>query len=246
MRHTLRYKQHEFALTQGEFILGRAATCQLSLDDPLVSRHHARLRVTSDAVVLEDLGSRNGVRVNGERLQGARQLEHGDQVLIGAQEIVLLEGRAATVETLVQPPSQRGNSFGLLGHLADKALGLGRGDEAERLIAAQLDALLGEVLAGRAVAPESVDRAADYAVRIAAATGNARWTDYVFRVYGAVGRACAAELVDQLYSVIRRVEKPTSQALRDYLVVLRGLELGPSERFLLSRLEGLERLIGAR
>jgi hypothetical protein len=101
-------------------------------------------------------------------------------------------------------------------------------------------------LAGRDVPLENVDRAADYALRIAAATGNARWADYVFRVYGAVARPCPVALVDDLYTVLRKVQRPSSSALRDYLEVLRGVELGPADRFLLSRLEGLERLIAAR
>jgi len=46
--------------------------------------------------------------------------------------------------------------------------------------------------------------------------------------------------------VVRKVRQPAPTALRGYLAVLRDLELGPAERFLLGRLEGLERLIGAR
>jgi len=68
MGFRLRYQQHDFELTEGEVVIGRSASCQLSLDDPLVSRSHAKLTVTVDAVAVEDMGSRNGVRVNGQRL----------------------------------------------------------------------------------------------------------------------------------------------------------------------------------
>jgi len=68
MKHTLRYNHHDIDLPEGEFVIGRAANCQLSLDDPLVSRNHATLKVTVDTVTFEDIGSRNGVRVNGERI----------------------------------------------------------------------------------------------------------------------------------------------------------------------------------
>ena len=46
MKHSLRYNDHDIDLPPGEFVIGRAANCQLSLDDPLVSRNHATLTVT--------------------------------------------------------------------------------------------------------------------------------------------------------------------------------------------------------
>jgi hypothetical protein len=147
---------------------------------------------------------------------------------------------------LVQQPTERGNGFGLLGALAEKALGLGRGDDAERLVAQQLEHLLAEVRAARVPSNEILERATDYGLRIASLTGNARWMDYLFELHAALKRPCALDVVDQLYTVVRKVRQPAPTALRNYLTVLRGLELGPAERFLLGRLEGLERLIGAR
>ena len=61
MRFRLRYLQHDLELNEGEFVVGRNASCQLSLDDPLVSRRHALFGVLPDQVTIEDLGSRNGV-----------------------------------------------------------------------------------------------------------------------------------------------------------------------------------------
>src|SRR5258708_7801250 len=46
MRFRLRYLQHDLELTEGQFAVGRNASCQLSLDDPLVSRRHAILYVS--------------------------------------------------------------------------------------------------------------------------------------------------------------------------------------------------------
>lgn len=90
MRFRLRYLHHDLELTEGEFAVGRNASCQLSLDDPLVSRRHALLVVTVNAVTVEDLQSRNGVLVNGERIQGRVVLASGDRILIGAQEMTLV------------------------------------------------------------------------------------------------------------------------------------------------------------
>jgi hypothetical protein len=101
MKHTLRYNDHDMDLPEGEFVIGRAANCQLSLDDPLVSRNHATLSVTTDNVVVADLGSRNGVRVNGDRIDGKRTLIHGDQISIGSQDMTLMSRREFGADTLI-------------------------------------------------------------------------------------------------------------------------------------------------
>src|SRR5580700_11270934 len=93
MRFRLRYLHHDLELTEGQFVVGRSAGCQLSLDDPLVSRRHALLVVSREGVTVEDLGSRNGVVVNGERIAGVRLVSAGDKILIGSQELTVLEGR---------------------------------------------------------------------------------------------------------------------------------------------------------
>ena len=48
--------------------------------------------VRADAVTVEDLGSRNGVSVNGERIAGRVMLRAGDRIQIGSQEMVLVAG----------------------------------------------------------------------------------------------------------------------------------------------------------
>src|ERR1700716_3944594 len=90
MRFRLRYLHHDLELTTGEFAIGRSPECQLSLDDPLVSRRHARLIVANDGVVIEDLQSRNGVTVNGHRIAARTPLSAGDKITIGSQELTLL------------------------------------------------------------------------------------------------------------------------------------------------------------
>jgi hypothetical protein len=248
MRHSLRYNHHDIELPPGEFVIGRAANCQLSLDDPLVSRNHATITVTPESVVLADLGSRNGVRVNSDRIEGKRALSHGDQISIGSQDMTLLSRRELIADTLIQAPSQRASTFGLLGILADKALAMGRGEEAEKLLFEQLDQLLVDAQRGAKVPTETLDRASDYALKLALATSNGRWVDYIFRLHTALRRMCAGPVVDELYTVLRKVKAVNLTVLRDYLQELRDLSasLGPADRFLLSRLEGLERLAAAK
>jgi ABC transport system ATP-binding/permease protein len=63
-------------------LMGRAADCDLTLDSPLVSRHHARLERSGATHLLIDLGSTNGTFVNGRRIDRV-ELRAGDVVQIG-------------------------------------------------------------------------------------------------------------------------------------------------------------------
>lgn len=67
--------------------VGRAEDNDLAFTDgqfPSVSSHHCRFEMRGDALWVEDLGSRNGVLVNGEAIQGERALALGDQVRLGS------------------------------------------------------------------------------------------------------------------------------------------------------------------
>ena len=62
---------------------GRSRGATITLDSEKVSRMHARVRRTGDVIEVEDLGSRNGTRVNGDRIDGPRKLVTGDEVSVG-------------------------------------------------------------------------------------------------------------------------------------------------------------------
>ena len=63
-------------------LIGRHPECDLRLDLPKISRRHCCLASAYDRVLIRDLGSRNGVRVNG-RIVEETQLFQGDEVAIG-------------------------------------------------------------------------------------------------------------------------------------------------------------------
>jgi hypothetical protein len=94
-RFRLRFLLQEFALPPGDTFIGRNHDCQITIFDPLISRKHARIRVFGDRAVLEDLGSRNGCRVNGAAIQGSHPLTAGDRIRIGKHELVFSEVSAA-------------------------------------------------------------------------------------------------------------------------------------------------------
>jgi two-component system response regulator AtoC len=62
---------------------GRSRGATITLDSDKVSRMHARVRRTGDVIEVDDLGSRNGTRVNGDRIEGPRKLVTGDEVSVG-------------------------------------------------------------------------------------------------------------------------------------------------------------------
>jgi hypothetical protein len=62
--------------------IGRLPECNITLNDPNVSRHHAEVRAQGSGFVIVDLGSTNGVKVNGVKV-GQQVLNDGDQITIG-------------------------------------------------------------------------------------------------------------------------------------------------------------------
>src|SRR3954468_3059880 len=107
MPFRLRHLQHNFELTPGEFLIGRSAECQLALDDPLVSRKHALLVIGPDTVTVRDLGSRNGVVVNGIKIDTSRVLIDGDKITIGSQELTVLTRRSSGAADLAAQQRRR-------------------------------------------------------------------------------------------------------------------------------------------
>jgi hypothetical protein len=68
--------------------LGRSRDCEIVLDDSSISRRHAEIRPAGDGWTVADLGSTNGVRLNGRTVQSAQALHDGDRVELGSTEIV--------------------------------------------------------------------------------------------------------------------------------------------------------------
>ena len=88
---------HAIYVLQGDVILGRSADADIQILDQRVSRKHARLVVTSDEVLLEDLGSHNGTYLHGHKV-ARRPLRVGDRIRVGVSEYVLdrIKGRILT------------------------------------------------------------------------------------------------------------------------------------------------------
>lgn len=98
--------------------IGRESDCVVQLNDDRVSRAHTKLQDHEGRVILTDLGSTNGTRVNGHPIQ-MRVMQHGDIILIG--RCVLLFSQALDDEPLtdlddpsktsIDPPSSSDDDF---------------------------------------------------------------------------------------------------------------------------------------
>lgn len=74
------------SLERDEIIIGRAADCDVALDHPSISRRHARLALLAGVWSVHDLGSANGVFVNGEKFRVA-ELQAGDVLQFGQVQV---------------------------------------------------------------------------------------------------------------------------------------------------------------
>ena len=71
----------------GGAVLGRSRDGDVVLDDPNVSRHHAEVRPSGGSWIVNDLGSTNGIKVNGRRVDGPQSLKRGDVIEIGTSRV---------------------------------------------------------------------------------------------------------------------------------------------------------------
>ena len=81
--------------------IGRADSCDVTLDDEGASRQHARVRVIDGKVEIEDLGSRNGTWLAGKRISTAKW-KVGQAVRIGGTEIAVRAEDLSTQDSVVQ------------------------------------------------------------------------------------------------------------------------------------------------
>lgn len=105
-----KYQGGEFPLEdEREVIVGRSSDLDMVLVEEMVSRRHARIRLSEGTVNIDDLGSTNGTFVNGERISNAK-LNEGDRVLIGSNILKVVsasepsESSPAQVTLGVEPP----------------------------------------------------------------------------------------------------------------------------------------------
>lgn len=100
----------KWTLDRGIYGLGRAKSNDIRLGDPSISREHAKITIEEHRVILEDLGSRNGTWVNGQRLERAIEVRPGDVFQFGSVRLHLQteEGPRLDETTLTPELSEPG------------------------------------------------------------------------------------------------------------------------------------------
>jgi DNA-binding winged helix-turn-helix (wHTH) protein len=108
VNHRLIWGDREIALRPGENVIGRDETSMLWIDDDSVSRRHARILIDASDAVLEDLGSKNGTYLQGERIRAPKKLTNEDLITIGPASMIfrVLEHTGSTA-SVSSPESDR-------------------------------------------------------------------------------------------------------------------------------------------
>jgi FHA domain len=240
-RYRLRFLLQEFDLPRGITLIGRSLDCHVTIEDPLVSRQHARVVIEDDRARVEDLESRNGVKVNGATIKEPTSLKDGDRLRIGTQDLVFCRvdpvgaahakttgvlrlcancrlpypremlqcpNCAATEQTDEETLSgahggekQTAWSLQLLTEALDKALTLGRDQDAERIIrraTAQMDEL---IAAGALLTNEQIEGLTRAAARASVAARDSTWAVWVPNVYRRLDRVPSPAMIDTIVAL---------------------------------------------
>ncbi len=80
--------EKDFPLLEGENLIGRGSECGVRIASSTVSRVHARLSVDGNQATIEDLESKNGTFLGGNRLEAPARLSPGDEIRVGSVRLV--------------------------------------------------------------------------------------------------------------------------------------------------------------
>lgn len=95
----------EYPLGRRPLVIGRETDCDITVDSPVVSRHHARIEPGGNGYVISDAGATNGLFVNGKRVQGSQPLVPGDKIQVGEETFVFMPSMGEAHATQLVPPT---------------------------------------------------------------------------------------------------------------------------------------------
>ena len=98
----LRWHGRELTLPEGSHLIGRRPDCAITIDEPSVSRVHARLQISRIGMMVEDLRSKNGTFVDGRRIAAVTELLPRGSIRIGEVDVEIrrLDGGADSTQTV--------------------------------------------------------------------------------------------------------------------------------------------------
>jgi len=102
----LEWDRRLYPLIEGENVVGRSPLqCSICIDDSRVSKRHARLLVSGESAVVEDLQSTNHTFVGGVRIRASHPLNDGDVIRFGGPDVTFRRADVPTVH--VEPRSRQ-------------------------------------------------------------------------------------------------------------------------------------------
>ncbi len=240
----LHHADRELVLLPGKYLIGRSRSCQLVVNDEVVSRRHAELEVcANNVVVLRDLSSHNGVIVNDQRIQGKfATLRNGDKFVIGADTFqiflnndsldsanmkvveVVTEAASTVVKkssNVLQDETRATHDLDLVAAAAELAIDSGQTAEAERVLAKHLRAVLADIRSYRQTSIAVRNKAFNFALRLAEVTRKAEWFDLAVDVLLVQGIVCSEEQVEYLLRIQKLLPKLETHRLEQYAQLVR-------------------------
>ena len=241
----IKYRSLGLHVRPGDYVIGRSRNCHIVIDDDLVSRKHAQLSLlTSSQLLLADLGSRNGVFVNGKRIGRERRvLNDNDIFTIGSEELHVFihdseQGRLTDLATDVLDETSRlllksaataipeltetSDDLDLIGAVAERALNAGHPNDAEKLLEMHLRSALIDAQGRMRASIRVRQKAFEFGLRLAKALGKGEWFDYSVDLLCAEKAVCTDDQFAQLRKVATQVPCVDVRRLRRYTAILRA------------------------
>lgn len=211
-------------LGPGTHSVGRMSDCWLTLDDELTSRYHARFEVVGEEVFVEDLDSRNGTFLNGEKVAGRTKLRDGDRVRIGRELMAIIVSDVSFDDDDIRKtlaPGEDTRFPSLIGQLVEKSLKVGKLKEAERYATALTNQL---AVAKVAVEHPAAQAAVKCLLGLAERSNSGMWIDRLFRLYAGQNWLMADDVVEGVRDALDRIPRIPGNGIAGYEKVLRALE----------------------
>lgn len=224
-------------VTRNPFVLGRLAECDLALRDSRISRRHARIRFEAGAYSIEDLQSRNGITVNGERVDHS-SLTVGDRIGFGVTDsfvITVVEDarpQAPLLKKVTDIATERGqaNSLGRLAAMLEVARTITSSEGLDEVFGAVAEAVLAITGAERAflLLREEGELTGELRVRAARGTAGALESDEASDVpRAAIGRALDRRTDLFAVSVPELADSATGRRSSALCVPILRIRMGP-------------------
>ncbi len=258
----LHHADRELVLLPGKYLIGRSRSCQLVINDEVVSRRHAELEVyENNRVVLRDLSSHNGVTVNDQYIhERATTLRHADKFVIGADTfqiflandaldsatmkvVEVVTQAASTVvkrsSALVPDETRATHALDTVASAAECAIQAGQIGEAEKVLAKHLRGVLADIRGHQRTSLAVRNKAFKYALRLAELTRKAEWYDLAVDILFIQGIVCSEEQVEELMRVQRRLDKLETHRLEQYAQLVRHKGSSITHRRIASLLDAI-------